>query len=355
MPFLLECRQAGRSINVLYGIPLPPSQAVRLGQLGAELGHGSISVMIDHPHQLQALRKFHEIAGFSACIFLKIDTGHHRAGLPPTGLDKDGLLAKVTDAEKDGFATLKGVYSHNSHSYSGTTPEEAMTRLTEEIQGCVAAVRHNAEALPRDNPLIVSVGATPQVVSAQNLAKDTSSVESQTLRKILTDPGANVKIELHAGVYPTLDLQQMATHARLSSKSPTEDVALTVLAEVCSVYRERQQPEALIAAGVLALGREPCPGYKGWGVVSPWRRESTATKSRLIVDRISQEHGILAQETNDPNLKELPLEIGQRVRIWPNHACITGAGYDCYLIVDSSKDGDSGDKIVDVWLRWSGW
>lgn len=354
VPFLKQCKQDNRLINVLYGLPLPPSQIDRLGRVGKELGEGSISVMIDHPSQLLGLRTFCDIAGFAAHIFLKVDTGYHRAGLPPDALNKDGMLAKITSAEGEGYAKLKGVYSHNSFSYAGKTPEEAMAKLAEEIQGCLAAVRHNAEALPKDRPLVVSVGATPQVVSAQNLSQDKSSHESHVLRDMLANPGvANVRVELHAGVYPVLDMQQMATNARLSSKSAVEDVALTVVAEVCSLYSERQQPEALIAAGSLALGREPCPSYQGWGVVSPWRR--TATSSRLIVQRISQEHGILALERNEANLKELPLEVRQKVRIFPNHACITGAGYEYYLIVDSSAEGGIGEKIVDVWVRWSGW
>jgi hypothetical protein len=54
-------------------------------------------------------------------------------------------------------------------------------------------------------------------------------------------------------------------------------VAITVLAEIASLYPPRgksSSPEALLTAGSLALGREPCKAYPGWGIVSPWNRAS---------------------------------------------------------------------------------
>jgi D-serine deaminase-like pyridoxal phosphate-dependent protein len=74
-------------------------------------------------------------------------------------------------------------------------------------------------------------------------------------------------------------------------------------------------------------------GYRGW-----------------IIGRITQEHGILTQEKGEGEA----LEVGQKVKIWPNHACIAGAGYGWYLVVDSEREGCE-DQIVDVWVRCRGW
>jgi D-serine deaminase-like pyridoxal phosphate-dependent protein len=74
-------------------------------------------------------------------------------------------------------------------------------------------------------------------------------------------------------------------------------------------------------------------GYRGW-----------------IIGRITQEHGILTQEKGEGEA----LEVGQKVKIWPNHACIAGAGYGWYLVVDSEREGNE-DEIVDVWVRCRGW
>ena len=31
--------------------------------------------------------------------------------------------------------------------------------------------------------------------------------------------------------------------------------------------------------------------------------------------------------------------VGQRVRVWPNHACVAGAGFGWFLVVDSGGKG----------------
>jgi len=147
-----------------------------------------------------------------------------------------------------------------------------------------------------------------------------------------------------------------------------DNLALTIIAEIASVYPGRGkngETEALIGAGTLALGREPCKAYPGWGIVTPWGRQGVQMPVGDVagyegwgVGRISQEHGILTWRggegealggngTGEGMGEEF--EVGQKVRIWPNHACIAGSGYGWYLIVDG------GDEIVDVWVRWRGW
>ena len=75
-------------------------------------------------------------------------------------------------------------------------------------------------------------------------------------------------------------------------------------------------------------------------------------KNRIIVDRISQEHGLLQWEDRNVT-KELPLEYGQRLQIWPNHACITGSQYGWYFVIDS--DSDDANIVRDIWMRIRGW
>jgi D-serine deaminase-like pyridoxal phosphate-dependent protein len=357
---LLKTLKQNHRINILYGIPLVPSQVPRLAHLASNLGEDSISVMIDHPDQIPFLTKFSEIAGFPACIFVKVDTGYHRAGLPPLSLNKNGLLEKLAEAEEAGHARFLGLYSHSSLSYSATSAEQAMGYLIGEIRGCKLALNTWLGLLP-NRELVISVGATPQVASSSNLvrgmASPSPSPQAEELMALLRDPGpegAKVRIELHAGNYPVLDMQQVSTNARVGGGGLEEEIALSVLAEVCSVYDgEREKPEALLAAGTLALGREPCPSYEGWGVLSSWRRkDDAASRSRLVVERISQEHAIVAWEDGKTNMN-IPLEIGQVVKVFPNHSCVTGAFYGWYFVVDSDED-PSASTIVDVWIRGRG-
>lgn len=358
-PLLKALRTTNRPANVLYGIPLVPSHVPRLAQLAADIGEDSISVMIDHPDQIPYLRKFFEVTTFPACVFVKVDTGYHRAGLPPISLNKNGLLEKLADAEAEGWVRLLGLYSHSSLSYGAKTPAEAMTHLIGEIRGCKVALNRWLPLLPQDRELIISVGATPQVSSSHNLVREgSSSPEAEELKALLRNPcletaDAWVKIELHAGNYPILDMQQVSTNARDGAGKFEDEIAMSVVAEVCSVYNdgEREKPEALIAAGTLALGREPCANYPGWGVLSSWRRNEEPGAPRLIVDRISQEHGVVAWETGVQ--RGVPLSVGEVVRVFPNHACVAAAFYGWYFVVDSGRDGD-GSQIVDVWVRGRG-
>ncbi|MCJ1418630.1 hypothetical protein MMC32_004978 [Xylographa parallela] len=382
MPYLRDCRAQGKAVNILYGIPLPPSQARRLGKIGSELGPGSISVMIDNSDQLSMLQVFKEIAGFSAHIFIKIDAGYGRAGLDPNSEKLKALLEVVLPITKaEGFGHLSGFYSHAGHSYGVASGAEAMGHLSSEIENLIIAADLADKLLSRshghdesETKYVLSVGATPSATSIQHLVHANGRLpaawvtESERLRTCIVRAKDFYSLEIHAGVYPFLDNQQLATQASPSPSTPTmttaghsisfSDIALTILAEVASLYMHRNPPEALIAAGSLALGREPCKSYSGWGVVSDWSMSSATITSPCIVPtnrsgwevaRISQEHGILQKVSDDAP----DLQIGSKVRVWPNHACVAGAGFDFYVIVDS--DSSRKNQIVDIWTRCRGW
>ena len=353
-------------------MPLPPSQAQRLGALGKKLGPGSISVMIDHVGQLEALRVFKDVAGSEAGIFIKVDCGYGRAGLQPHSFALHGLLREILSGKgNESGGVLHGFYSHAGHSYGVDSPAAAMEHLSEELDGLrKAAALAEAMIMEADVPneskpkLVLSVGATPSATSVENLIhgelrSEDVEVASIRLRDCIQRANASHHVELHAGVYPCLDMQQLATQASPSSDDMSKqisytDLALTVLVEVASLYDDRKPPEALVAAGSLALGREPCKSYKGWGVVSNWGMTSTTKTdcSDWEVARISQEHGVLQKGSTNITRE---LKIGQKVRIWPNHACIAGAGFGFYLVVDSDLPVDRRDEIVDIWVRCRGW
>ena len=65
----------------------------------------------------------------------------------------------------------------------------------------------------------------------------------------------------------------------------------------------------------------------------------------LIVRDVHQEHGMVPLP--DPTMFDR-LPIGARVRILPNHACMTAAAYDRYQIIE-------GNQVIDVWPRQNGW
>ncbi|KEF60279.1 uncharacterized protein A1O9_05129 [Exophiala aquamarina CBS 119918] len=357
VPLLLEYKQAGAKVNVLYALPLAPSQVSRLASVAKSLGEGAVSVMIDDLEQFKSLKEFHSQAGFPASVFLKTDCGYHRAGLGPGSQEMINLVQAASEGEEQGLLKLLGFYSHNSLSYGGSSPDDAMDMLKVEIDVCHQASKHFK--VDRKVPLVVSVGASPTALSLQNIlpANPATTSSATSLKESLELAKTNLELEIHAGVYPTFDIQQVATSSRYMSKDPHDTIAVSILTEVCSLYPSRtEQPEALISAGVLALAREACKDYPGWGVVTPWNMPkgySIEPENRIIVNRTSQEHGILAWEKDGTKKPQLPLKYGQKLRIWPNHTCITLANFGWYLIVDSSTDNP--DTVIDVWVRWRGW
>ena len=263
--------------------------------------------MIDHPSQLQNFVIDAKQAEAAIPIFVKIDVGSHRAGLEPFTQSLETLLQAVAQSSQSAGSPkfhLLGFYSHNSGSYGASSPEESMQYLAEELDRVSLGAKQATQLGLVKGRLIVSVGATPTVASAQNLVAGESS-EAKSVQEMLKTLSDVFDVELHAGNYPFLDMQQLATHSRplTSSVGPTmtsKDIAMRVMAEVLSVYTERDVPEALVGAGCLALGREPCKSYPGWGVVAPdlgdYRADEKSmwdevNKTGWIVGRISQEHG----------------------------------------------------------------
>lgn len=137
------------------------------------------------------------------------------------------------------------------------------------------------------------------------------------------------------GNYPANDLQQVATGLVSESQQ-----AVRVLAEVCSVYPERN--EALINAGTIALAKETSdtPGYgrvtdrPHWGVV-----------------RMAQEHGILGLNGTQEEGGSVAdtFRVGDKVSLFCQHACITAAAHFVYYVVDEQ------DVVRETWVPWKGW
>ena len=286
------------------------------------------------------------------------------------------LIIDILNEESRGTVELLGFYSHAGHSYGGDSALGAMQLLIVELEGLENAAKYASKACDRTSAsrkYVLSVGATPTATSIENMIEWSAEAETPMgeeitkLKMVIERLKATDAIEIHAGVYPFLDMQQLATQASPSALSTppkhgasglsTADIALTIVAEVASLYESRDNPEALIAAGSLTLGREPCKSYGGWGIVSDWglSSENVEGRSGWQVGRISQEHGILTKDSQGESHKLAELKIGQKVRVWPNHACVAGACFGWYLVVDSNLAEERRDQIVDVWIRCQGW
>ncbi|KAF4625620.1 hypothetical protein G7Y89_g12545 [Cudoniella acicularis] len=266
LPLLLEYKSAGRVVNVLYSFPITPSAVPGLALVSKTL------------------------ASTIPSVFLKIDMGGHRAGIAPQTAACSTLISSLLALESQGHLHLLGLYSHAGHSYSSSNRASALDYLRQEFES-LFVTSSAVHSISPSKPLVLSVGATPTTTSVRNLLVEDGEGVSEEEVKAIAALKATIEaireekcsIEIHAGVYPILDIQQLATHALPSTLLSYPNQALTILTEIASLYPSRGKPlsnsptspptsEALLASGSLALGREPCKAYPGWGILSPWNR-----------------------------------------------------------------------------------
>lgn len=332
--------------------------------------------MIDHPSQLTCVDAILEKSGGNKpLVFMKVDMGYRRAGVIPSTPECEDLMKALLAYHASSKLEFHGIYAHAGHSYEAREDWKALDYLNAEFQA-LEEVAAAIEKIAPGHKLTLSVGASPTTTSLQhpdlnNTSPESSSEAVSAASGYLQSLRQNgYHLEVHAGVFPVLDLQQLATHARDASLLSADSIAISVLVEVASLYPGRGPngtTEAMINAGCLALGREPCADlgdpkgqhYTGWGIAMPWGLKNPvpdenfpAVHGGWQVGKVSQEHGVMRWKSKPEDI--VPLEFGQKLRIWPNHACVAGAGFDKYFIVDSRLQGHE-DEVIDVWQRWNGW
>lgn len=229
-----------------------------------------------------------------------------RAGLTHTSQELHGLIDTIIPSPA---VTIHGFYAHAGHSYAATSHDEAASNLDNEIYSVNSAAAHAISkytSLGITKPhFILSVGATPTAHAA--------SVDTK-----LPSP-LNGTLELHAGNYPMLDCQQLATNL-----VGVKNVAQRVLASVVSYYTARGEgDEAMCDAGAIAMSKDtgPSPGFGRVVRVIRDGEEShwTPKETGWILGRVSQEHGILTRENKHaPEVESDILRLGDVVgeSIW---------------------------------------
>ena len=122
-----------------------------------------------------------------------------------------------------------------------------------------------------------------------------------------------------------------------------------ILSIASVIGRKPERNAVLLDAGALALSKDrstqAAPRDYGFGLMLD--RAGRRAFGDAIVIRTHQEHGEVRGESGPLPFERLP--VGARVRVAPNHACLTAAAYDRYHVVDG------GEAVVAVWGRVNGW
>ena len=242
---------------------------------------------------------------------VEVDFGEGRGGVPPDSAELMAIARALG-------STLRGVLSHSGHSYNGRSADDMAAVAEQERSGIVLAATRLREAGLRCD--IVSLGSSPTALYARRLDGVT---------------------EVRAGVYMFGDLfqAQLGTH-------PAGDIAVTVLASV--IGRKPARNAVLLDAGGLALSkdRSTANALKDYGFGLMWDVDGQPSFGEAIVTRTHQEHG---EVTGDGPLPYDRLPIGAKLRVAPNHTCMTAAAHDRYHVVDGGR------AVIAVWPRINGW
>ncbi|WP_263834731.1 alanine racemase [Salinibacter sp.] len=253
-------------------------------------------------------------------VLIEVDVGHGRCGVHWAD-DAAAVTLARRIASLPGLH-LAGILTHAGQAYSGPsngeTEADALRRASRQERDRMLSV---ASALAETDGVDVtpdnfeiSVGSTPSMAAFTNATRDGFRVT-----------------EIRPGNYVMHDAMQVALGA-----ATLGDCALTVRTTVVSM---QQKPDgtahAFVDAGKKVFTTDTGYGTEGHGIALADAAQMRPHPN-LHVDHLSEEHGWLTM-TGDADLT-----VGDRLRIVPNHACVTVATQDTLHVVD-------GPSVVDRW------
>ncbi|KAJ3319990.1 hypothetical protein HDU93_003622, partial [Gonapodya sp. JEL0774] len=331
--------------KILYGVPISPDKLDQLYKLSLRVDR--LGVLVDSIEAAEWLETYANnavnIDGRKWNCWIKVDTGYHRAGVPPvTPTLETRLLPLLRHLTSHVNLRFAGLYSHAGHSYDPEGPS-AVTAIAHQdrdaMRQLVVAVRKQLfEWGVAENSWDVAVGSTPIALDAARSHKH----DAESWHGIS---------ELHPGNYPFLDLQQLRY-----SGLPLHRAAAHVMTRVLAHYLERS--EMLVDAGSLALSKDSAPYTLPDGSEMKNCYGALASHPHLYLRSCSQEVSVVAglkpADFQDPRL--FP---GQLVHIIPAHCCLAAGCFPAYAVVKDNGGDDVlntwGDQIEEVWVKAAGW
>jgi len=292
--------------DVTWAFPLVLARLEEVVALARRL---TFRVTVESPEALDALGAAGRRAGVEVHAWLEVDSGHHRSGVDPEAPASLDLARRL--AEERGVV-FDGLLTHAGQSYHARSRADRAAVAERERAALAAfAARLAAAGVPVGG---VSVGSTPGMSAVERLDGVT---------------------EVRPGNYAFYDFMQLA-----AGVCGPADCAVTVLASVVS--RQPGADHAVVDAGALALSKDAGPDdpalRRGFGPVLKGLAGHELDPA-LEVRGMSQEHGMVGGPRPEDAAR---LAVGAKLRILPNHSCLTVALFDEYQVV-------RGEEVVDRW------
>jgi D-serine deaminase-like pyridoxal phosphate-dependent protein len=303
--------------DLTYAVGIVPQKIATIARLMKE-HRCTVSLLTDTESVIAALDTEAARHDCAFPIFIEIDCGGGRGGVAADG---DALIAIARAIETSSNLSLAGVLTHAGQSYAEPGIDK-IGRIAEIERSTIvhAATRLRAEGIEVRS---VSLGSTPTVALA-------TSMEGVT--------------EVRPGVYTLCDLDQVALGVY-----SVDDIAASVLTTV--IGHNVRSRRILIDAGALALSKDLSAFHfdeaYGYGLVCDELGRGPIDGMR--VSDLHQEHGFIACPTVlfDKLVEDFP--VGTRLRILPNHACMTVAPFSFYNLVRGQ-----GADVLSRWAKLGG-
>ncbi len=283
--------------DITWAFPLILSRVNEAMELAERI---TFRVVVDSPDALIRLRS----TGYPFHVWIKVDCGYHRAGVDPNSEVAINLARDLHGSPK---LTFDGILTHSGHAYYARGAE-AIRRIAEEERSIMVDFSERLRRQGGVDVSRISVGSTPAMSFVERLDGVT---------------------ETRPGNYALYDYSQTV----LGSCS-VRDCAVTVLASIIS--SQPGMTHSVTDAGALALSKDtgPADGRSTMGEIFEDYAGGTLS-DEIRVASVSQETGKVSTR----------LPVGSKVRILPNHACLTVPQFDEFHVA-------RGDELVDRWKIW---
>jgi len=279
--------------DITWAFPVIPSRLPEVAELADRTRLG---VAFDSRSALDGL----EGTGVPLRVWLKVDCGYGRAGVTA---DSEAALDLARRANAAANLEFAGILSHSGQSYHARS-EAHIAAIAADERDCMSELAQRLRGSGIEVP-DVSIGSTPSCTHVDSLDGVT---------------------EIRPGAYSLFDYSQAAM-----GSCTVGDCAVTVAATVISSHADR----SVVDAGALALSLDPGPDQApvpSFGRIFASYKSGTL-KQNARLKSLSQEHGIVDDG----------LPTGTRIRILPNHCCLSVACFDRFHVVQD-------EDVVDTWM-----
>jgi D-serine deaminase-like pyridoxal phosphate-dependent protein len=229
-------------------------------------------------------------------VWLKIDVGYGRTGIPYNDAETLGKLARAIAAAPK--LELIGILTHSGHTYSAASPHKIVTLYHESVVRLNTA-RYRLQ--DEGHHVLVSIGDTPGC----SLTGSFGQVD-----------------EIRPGNFVFYDLMQHQLGA-----CAADDIAVAVACPIVAKHEMDQRviiyggavhlsKDMVMLDGQVCYGLIALPDGDGWGVL----------RYDAMLVSLSQEHGLLRVH---PILFD-QLQVGDVLMVLPVHSCLTADLYGRY-------------------------